>query len=101
MQPKDRKKLENIVAVYTLIAMVVVGILIGKLAWIQLIDSESYQIQATKNRTRLMPITASRGNIISSDGYVLATDRPSFQVVISQEFRIKRSSYCHFGFHIR
>lgn len=85
MQPKQRKLLETNVLIYIIAVVVVIGVFIVKLAWMQIIDVESYQLQASKNRTRLMPITASRGNIISSDGVVLATDRPSFQVVINQQ----------------
>ena len=66
-----------------IVAIVIVFLV--RLAWLQVIDTEAYQLQAQRNKIRLMSIDAGRGNIISADGVVLATDQPTFQVVINAQ----------------
>ena len=52
MQTKERKYIEKSLSIYTLLIFAITAILIGKLAWMQLIDTESYQLQAQRNKTR-------------------------------------------------
>ena len=61
---------------------IIIGILIAKLAWMQLVETDFYTSRADAQRNRLMTISATRGDIISSDGEVLVTDRPSYQVSV-------------------
>lgn len=67
------------------IIFVVLALFLWRLAVLQIINQESYQAAATDNRTRLLTIPAGRGDILSSDGVVLATDRPIFQVVANNQ----------------
>lgn len=85
MQTQERKRVEQLIKIYTGIIFVIVAILIGKLAWMQLWQGEVYQSRADSNRNRLMTITAKRGDIVASDGTVLVTDRPSYQVVLNNQ----------------
>ena len=85
MQTKERKQIERSLGVYLAFILVIVIVFLVRLAWLQVIDTESYQVQAQKNKIRLMSIDAARGNIISSDGVVLATDQPTFQVLINTQ----------------
>lgn len=85
MQPKERKKVEKLTRIYIGVMFLIVGILFSKLAWMQILENEVYQLRADSNRNRLMTITATRGDIITSDGTVLVTDRPSYQVVIDNQ----------------
>lgn len=82
MQSKERKQLENLTRVYTVIVFVIIGILIAKLAWMQLVETDFYTSRADAQRNRLMTISATRGDIITSDGTVLVTDRPSYQLTV-------------------
>ncbi len=82
MQTKERKYIEKSLSIYTLLIFAITAILIGKLAWMQLIDTESYQLQAQRNKTRQLALDAGRGNIITADGIVLVTDQPTFQVSV-------------------
>lgn len=78
MQTKERKQVESLTRIYTVIIFVVIGVLIAKLAWMQLVETDFYTSRADAQRNRLMTIPATRGDIITSDGTVLVTDRPSY-----------------------
>ncbi|MBR4944311.1 MAG: penicillin-binding protein 2 [Peptococcaceae bacterium] len=82
MQTKEKKNLEDLTRIYTVLMFVVIGILITRLAWLQLVDTEVYASRADAQRNRLMTITATRGDIVTSDGTVLVTDRPSYQLTV-------------------
>ncbi len=80
MQGKERKQLELLIRIYTVAMFVVIGVLIGRLAWLQLAQNDLYASRADAQRNRLMTIQANRGDITTSDGVVLVTDRPSYQL---------------------
>ena len=82
MQTKEKKNLEDLTRIYTVLAFLVIGILIARLAWLQLVDTEIYASRADAQRNRLMTITATRGDIITSDEKVLVTDRPTYQLTV-------------------
>lgn len=48
----------------------------------QLVETDFYTSRADAQRNRLMTISATRGDIITSDGTVLVTDRPSYQLTV-------------------
>lgn len=85
MQTKERKQIEKSLGVYMAFIVLIVIIFLVRLAWLQVIDTESYQLQAQKNKIRQTSIDAARGNIISADGVVLATDQPTFQVMVNAQ----------------
>ncbi len=82
MQTKEKMNLEDLTRIYTVLMFLVIGVLIARLAWLQLVDTEIYASRADAQRNRLMTITATRGDIITSDGTVLVTDRPSYQLTV-------------------
>lgn len=82
MQAKEKKNLEDLVRIYTVLVFVVIGLLITRLVWLQLVETDVYASRADAQRNRLMAITATRGDIITSDGTVLVTDRPSYQLTV-------------------
>ena len=57
-------------------------ILIGNLYLLQIKHSKKYQLLSDKNRIRLMPLFPKRGNIISSDGIVLAHCEYNHRVIM-------------------
>ena len=46
MQTKEKKNLEDLTHIYTVMAFLVIGILITRLAWLQLVDTEVYASRA-------------------------------------------------------
>lgn len=54
--------------------------LLARLAYLQIFHYEYYWARAEKNRLRIMPITAPRGEIFARNGEQLVTNRPGFTV---------------------
>ncbi len=54
--------------------------ILGRLFYVQVINAEFYQEKAIKQWTREIPIVAKRGDIIDSNGVVLATSKTSYAV---------------------
>jgi penicillin-binding protein 2 len=60
----------------------VVGLLILRLAWMQLVRGPQYKKVAEENRIHQVTAQAPRGNIYDRNGALLVTNRPSFAVAI-------------------
>ncbi|CFX80771.1 Penicillin-binding protein, transpeptidase [Syntrophomonas zehnderi OL-4] len=60
--------------VYTYFVMGLLCILLIRLAVVQIFYTDQYQIKASENRIRLVPIKASRGEIYTRDGTPLAAN---------------------------
>ncbi|MBQ2777712.1 MAG: hypothetical protein IJF50_09420 [Peptococcaceae bacterium] len=82
MLEKERSQVEKLAKWYSVAVFLVIGILLAKLGWMQLVENEYYTSRADAQRTRLMTITAARGDISTSDGVVLVTDHSSYQVTV-------------------
>ena len=82
LQDRERSQVEKLTGMYTVAVMLVIGILLAKLGWMQLVENEYYASRADAQRSRLLTITAARGDISTSDGVVLVTDHSSYQVTI-------------------
>jgi len=83
MNAKRRKALEKDLSLYKKVIIGIFLLLIVRLGWLQLVEVDIYRTKAEDNRMRLITIPATRGDIITSDGVVIATDHPSFQVSIT------------------
>ena len=82
MQEKERRQVESLSKGYIVAVFLIIGILLAKLGWLQLVETEYYTSRADAQRTRLMTVTAARGDISTSDGVVLVTDHSSYQVTV-------------------
>ena len=85
MESKDRREINLKSRIFAAVLLVLGLILLARLAWIQIIESDIYQTSAASNRTRLLTIKAARGDIVSVDGVVMATDQPVFQVNVNSQ----------------
>ena len=75
----DKKMLRRTRFFFTLV--ILLFILLGaRLAYLQVIQYEHYWNRAERNRFRIMPISAPRGEIYGSQGEQLVTNRPGFTV---------------------
>lgn len=70
-----KKKAVNRYRVLMIIFVIIAVILIGKLVDIQVFNHESFTEQAEGRSTSVIPIPAPRGNILSADGDLLATNK--------------------------
>ena len=66
-----------------LVAVVAFGILIGRLAQLQLVEGDVHRAQARRNIVRERSLATTRGVIRDAYGRVLAANRPSYAVHIT------------------
>ena len=59
-------------------------LLLGRLWYLQVIQSDEYASLSDRNRTRLIPIEPPRGAIFDRNGELLVENRPSFSVALIQ-----------------
>lgn len=71
-----RKRLRFVTVVLSL----VFSVFAGRLVQLQLIDSDALAADANTNRYQVIPLTAERGSITSSDGVALATTVDAYDI---------------------
>jgi penicillin-binding protein 2 len=75
---------------FTLAACVIFFILLTRLWYLQIIQSDKLKGLSENNRLRLVPVAAPRGNILDRNGEVLVSNAPSFSVaVVPQDVKDK------------
>lgn len=79
---KERMVLEKTLKVYIGVVVAIFLVLVLRLSWLQLYETESYRTEAVTNTLRLIPETAPRGEIIDTNGQVIATNRPVFNLTL-------------------
>ena len=67
------------------LAIAFFGVLIGRLWYLQVINSQIFSEQAEANRVRILPIPARRGTIFDRKGKELVTSKLSYNIVLSQK----------------
>lgn len=81
MDSNKREILKKVYLVY--FVMVAVGLaVLGKAAYIQIVEGEKWREKAKKETIRYDKIEANRGNILASDGSLLAASVPVFELRI-------------------
>lgn len=58
------------------------GLNVFRLAQLQLVQGNYHRLRAENNRLRLMPVSASRGNIFDREGKILAGNRTSHSIYL-------------------
>jgi len=66
-------------------ALLLIGMLVGRLTFLQYIEFSKFKTLSENNRIRLVPIAPNRGLIYDRNGVVLAENRPSFQLEVIPE----------------
>ncbi|HHU75313.1 MAG TPA: penicillin-binding protein 2 [Firmicutes bacterium] len=66
--------------IFILIIILIFFLLLSRLAYLQVINYDYYWGRAEKNRLRILPITAPRGEIFDRNGRQLVANRPGFTV---------------------
>jgi penicillin-binding protein 2 len=74
----DRRHRDRRVTFYALFLLLAVLVMGGQLAQLQIRDHAAFAAQAAQNTIRGLSLPAPRGEIVSSDGVLLASNRPSF-----------------------
>ena len=63
-----------------IISVLVIAVLIGRAAYLQIYQGEYYKALADGNRIRIVPSMAPRGTFYDRNGQLLVTNRPGFSV---------------------
>ena len=62
--------------------LVLIGVLIVRLVYLQLLSHDHYTTLSLENRLRVLPIAPTRGLVYSRDGVLLADNRTSFMLEV-------------------
>jgi penicillin-binding protein 2 len=71
--------------VAALICLFMIGLLLFRLAWLQIVDYAHFSDLSEHNRIRLMELPPTRGLIYDREGVVLAENKPTFHLEIIPE----------------
>lgn len=74
------KKMMKRARFFIALVLVLFILLAARLADLQIVNHEDYWHRAERNRLRILPVTATRGEIFDSEGEKLVTNRPGFTV---------------------
>ncbi|HQN44439.1 MAG TPA: hypothetical protein PLA25_09905, partial [Anaerolineaceae bacterium] len=72
----------RVVVIYIALALVF-SVYSYRLFSLQVLEGETYRTQAEENRTKIINIQTTRGLIYDRNGYILASNAPSYNVVIT------------------
>ena len=75
----DKKMLKR-TKVFIFIIVLIFGVLVSRLAYLQIYNYDYYWDKAEKNRLRIMPVSAARGEVFDTHGKQLIANRPGFTV---------------------
>ncbi|MBY4676207.1 penicillin-binding protein 2 [Marinobacterium arenosum] len=68
-----------------LIVLIMLGVLVGRLYYLQVLQYDRYNTLSDNNRVQLQPVAPTRGLIYDRNGVLLADNRPSYSVTILKE----------------
>lgn len=78
-----QKKLKIKLTVLLVIVSLIFATLIGRLAYVQLMQTSQYKLQSEQNRIRMISIPPRRGDILDRNQQVLATSYPSYSITVA------------------
>lgn len=73
------------VIVAAIICLLLLGMLLFRLAWLQIVDYDRFAHLSENNRIRLMELPPTRGLIYDRNGVILAENKPTFHLEIIPE----------------
>ncbi len=82
---EEKRSFTRRVMVAGLLVLLLAGLLVARLAQIQLVQHDYYVTRADENRIRLIPVPPVRGLIYDRNGALLAQNLPSFALKITPE----------------
>ncbi len=81
----ERRLFRSRYLVTTAFMVVMLGIIVGRYFYLQVIKHDVYQVQSDRNRIQLQPIAPKRGLIYDRNGVLVAENIPSYSLVIIKE----------------
>lgn len=71
--------------VATLAVLALMGVLLGRMTYLQVLGFQHYSTLSHENRVKLVAIPPTRGLIYDRNGVLLAENRPSFRLIVTPE----------------
>lgn len=81
----ERRLFQRRTLVALIVIMVMIGILVSRLYYLQILNHENFTTLSDKNRVQVQPIAPPRGLIYDRNGVLLAENRPVFSVTVVPE----------------
>lgn len=78
---RNQPRLQFRILLLFVVALLVIGTLIGRLFYLQILQGQTYREKALNNRVRSTPLLAPRGNIVDAHGKVLATNKEAHAIL--------------------
>ncbi len=82
---REKNLIQSRVAVAALGGAFLLLLLLTRLVWLQLIETERFQTASEANRLQTLPVGPARGLIVDRNGVVLAENRPNLQLLLVPE----------------
>ena len=67
------------------VVLLLSGLLVGRLCYLQIVQHEVYSTRSEKNRVRVEPLPPTRGLIYDRNGQLLAENRPTYNLTLVRE----------------
>ncbi len=82
---RESRNFSHRTAAALVLVLILVGVVIGRLVYLQVINYEHYATQSQNNRVKIIPIAPTRGLIYDRNGVILAQNQTSFTLEVIPE----------------
>ena len=82
---REKNLVQSRVAVASLGGACLLSLLLMRLIWLQLVETERFQTASEENRLQTLPVGPARGLIIDRNRVVLAENQPNLQLLVVPE----------------
>lgn len=82
---KDARLVRQRVLVGAAIVLLLIGVLIARLYYLQVVQYQHHSTLSENNRVHVQPIPPNRGLIFDRSGKIIADNRPSFSLTVTRE----------------
>ena len=82
---REKHLIQNRVMVAAIGGACLLILLVIRLIWLQLIETERFQTASEANRLQTLPVSPARGLIVDRNGLILAENRPNLQLLLVPE----------------
>ncbi len=82
---RERRTFVNRVIVAFILVLLLLGVLLGRMLYLQVGQYEVYRTLSDQNRVQLQPVPPTRGLIYDRNGILLADNRPSYNLTLVKE----------------
>jgi len=82
---KDARLVRQRVLVGGALVLLLIGVLIARLYYLQVVQYEHHSTLSENNRVHVQPIPPNRGLIFDRTGKIIADNRPSFSLTVTRE----------------